>query len=238
IPTTVFLVSDFMDGKLWLWQYRVHHALRQTKRTSLSLPLPSGAPLELRFETPEQRVAAASEVAVALNGVPNSERLRLLDLLPGLLDVEIPNRPPPEHAPLSWSEVRNLAHDQGGVEFGAHTRTHPILSMVEGREELRGEIEGSKVRIEEELQEPVIHFCYPNGLEPHLDDRVVAEVGRSGFRTAVTAILGLNFAGADPLRLYRVGVEPTMPPHQFREAVAGVQSYLYSSRMVKRIAGV
>src|SRR5258708_1860191 len=150
-----------------------------------------------------------------LKRVPDDERRAYLASLTGL-----PATPPPEYAPLTWDEIRALAKE--GAEFGAHTRTHPILSRLPNRDRMREEIAGSKARLEEELGSPVLHFCYPNGTPDDYNAEVVEVVRECGFRTAVTAVRGINFAGADPFLLRRLHQEPTRHVSAFAHQVAGL----------------
>jgi peptidoglycan/xylan/chitin deacetylase (PgdA/CDA1 family) len=106
------------------------------------------------------------------------------------------------------------------VDLGAHTVTHPILSRVQEKADLRREIEGSKERIEEQTGLSVLHFCYPNGKWQDFDTRVVEMVRHARFETAVTTEPGLNFQGADPLRLLRIGVTPDYPEPYFESCAA------------------
>ena len=223
IPVTVFLVSDFLDRKLWLWWDKVQYAFRHTARKSLSLELSEGAPASFAFESDGQRTAAAEKVIGLMKGLDNHERLRLLKLIPERLAVDIPAEPPSELEPLSWDEVRRLA--ALGVEFGAHTKTHPILSKISDFKELSEEIGVSKARLEEELGAPAAHFCYPNGRAVDFNEQVVEVVREHGFHSAVTTVPGLNFAGAHPFLLRRLYIEPTFQDYYFRELLAGVRSY-------------
>lgn len=223
IPVTVFLVSDFLDRKLWLWWDQIQYAFRHTDRRCLSLEQPPASPVTFSFETDEQRVAVAEKVIGIMKGLDNPERLRLLKLIPERLAVDIPAEPPSELEPLSWDEVRRLAGL--GVEFGAHTKTHPILSKVSDFKELSEEIGVSKSRLEEELGAPAVHFCYPNGRALDFNEQVVEVVREHGFHSAVTTVPGLNFAGAHPFLLRRLYIEPTFQDYYFRELLAGVRSY-------------
>jgi peptidoglycan/xylan/chitin deacetylase (PgdA/CDA1 family) len=221
IPSTVFLVSDFLDGKIWLWWNQIEYALRHTKQDSLTLALPLGEDLVVSLTSDEERRVARQKISERLKAVENSQRLRICEQIAGMLEVEIPVSPPEEYEPLRWSEVRELARN--GVEFGAHTKTHPILSRLSDQAQLCEEIEGSKRRLEEELGTPAIHFCYPNGRRADFNDAALKLVEECGFRLAVTTERGMNFAGADPFLLRRLGVEPTIPAQYFQELLAGVR---------------
>jgi len=207
IPATVYLVSEFLDGREWLWGDRVRWAYLRTASQG---------------GTREQRLKAALVAIEAAKQMPNHNRLAWLDQLPGELGVEWPDEAPPEYAPLSWDQVREAA--QGGIEFGAHTRTHPILSMVAGERELTVEIAGSKRRIEEQLGCAVDHFCYPNGSLRDFNASAVQAVRAAGYRTAVTTVPGTISGSAELLRLPRIGVEPGLEERYFAECVTGFRS--------------
>ena len=220
IPVTVFLVSDFLDEKLWLWWDQIEYAFQQTSEMSISLPWPNGEIQQLALDTQEQKLQASILIVDALTAMENTERLKLIGLIPNLLGVELPASPPPEVSPLRWSEVREMR--RAGVEFGAHTKTHPILSRIFDADAIREEIEGSKLRIENQLGEPVLHFSYPNGKVADINKQVVDAAKRAGFRTAVTSERGLDVADADPFLLRRVGVEPVGATLYFQELLAGI----------------
>ncbi|HVX67448.1 MAG TPA: polysaccharide deacetylase family protein [Bryobacteraceae bacterium] len=201
IPAIVYLVTDFMDGKLWLWPDRLRYALEHAG---------------------PRAAVHARDLAAETKSMPDRERRRFMDGLLELLDVRIPASPPEEYAPLTWDSVREMAAH--GIEFGAHSATHPILSRVEGDAELRAEIEGSKLRIEQELGRPVRHFCYPNGRPEDIGERVVACVRSAGFETAVVTTEGFNRAGADPFLLKRIPADPDYTDRFFAEYVAGLRA--------------
>ena len=121
---------------------------------------------------------------------------------------------------MRWEEVREAA--AGGIEFGAHTRSHPILSRLGGEDELHAEIAGSKRRIEEQLGSEVDHFCYPNGSLTDFTPAAVQAVHAAGFRTATTTVPGFVTAGADALLLSRFGVASDYEARYFAECAAGL----------------
>ena len=220
IPCTVYLVSDFLDGKLWLWWDQLTYAFRQTKRTSLTFTLNSEE-LSFRFPNPTDRETLSADIAIRLTRVEDPERLRIIKLIPELLEVDISASPPTDYEPLKWDEARQLAKD--GVVFGAHTVTHPILSRITDSQKKRAEIEGSKLKIQLELDQPVQHFCYPNGLNDDFDEETVTIVQKAGFKTATTTERGLNFRGSRPFELRRLGIDPDLPRDYFTELLAGAR---------------
>jgi len=205
IPATVYLVTDFLDGREWLWVDRV-------RWTYLHSPRQKG-PREERLKNAFPAIEAAKRMS-------NHERLAWIERLPGELGVRPPDDVPAEYEPMRWEEVREAA--EAGIEFGAHTRSHPILAMLAGERELTDEIAGSKRRIEEALGRPVDHFCYPNGSLSDISSAAVQVARHAGFRTAVTTEPGLISGSADVMRLRRIGVAPDYDDYYFAECAAGM----------------
>jgi len=221
IPATVFLVSDFLDGALWLWFDKLKYALRQTRQNSLTIDLPARSSFTLSLNSDSERQAAREKIAMLLKDLENSRRISTCEQIANKLEVELPASPPDEFAPLTWDEVRSLTKE--GVEFGPHTRSHPILSQIAEPELLKDEILGSKKRLEEELKTPAIHFCYPNGRRSDLNEATLKLVNDGGFHCAVTTERGMNGAETNPFLLRRLGVEPSIPLQYFAELLAGVR---------------
>ena len=85
---------------------------------------------------------------------------------------------------LSWGEIREMR--DAGIDFGAHTITHPDLTAIDAAR-MEHEIRGSKEIIENNLGAPVLSFAYPYGL---YDERCVEIAGRN-FECACSDELGL-----------------------------------------------
>ncbi len=98
---------------------------------------------------------------------------------------------------MSWDEVREMS--AAGIEFGAHTLRHAVLTL-ESAEVVDKEISESKARIEQELGKKVEHFAYCNGW---YSDEVIAALKRHGFKSAVTTEDYPNVIGGDPFTLKR-----------------------------------
>jgi hypothetical protein len=220
IPVTVFLVTDFLDGRLWLWFDRIVYAFRHAQVLNPSVQTPHGEVLRFTLSSDESRRAAGQQLANLAVSWSAADRQDLVCRLPHLLNAGMPPQPPPESRPMSWDTVRALA--ASGVEFGAHTRTHPILSAISDPQELRDEIAGSKARIESELDRPVLHFCYPNGKQRDIGPAAAEAVRVAGMRTAVTAEPGLNRAPRDAFLLRRIGADPTHDEMYFGRGLAGL----------------
>jgi hypothetical protein len=213
IPVTLYAVSGFLDRRLWLWPDLLDYALKSTKLSMLDVPLPDGS----RFRGAPN--TAFDPIAQALIRCSDQDRRSYLICIFELIRVGPPTDIPAAYAPLEWAQLKRMAEE--GLDVGAHTRTHPILSRLASFQEKQDEIAGSKADIEKEIGMPVQHFCYPNGKDADFDDDCVRAVEAAGFASAVTAVRGLNAPGADRWRLRRIGVDPSLDPAMFGMEAAG-----------------
>ncbi len=100
-------------------------------------------------------------------------------------------------AMLRWQEIREM--HRFGVEFGAHTCTHPNLTKLSPMQ-IDSEMADSKKIIEDGLGSPVRSFAYPYG---RYNPRV-RETARSYFACACSDRLGFVRFRSDAYALERV----------------------------------
>lgn len=98
---------------------------------------------------------------------------------------------------LSWGEIKEM--HRWGIQFGAHTLTHPDLTRSP-HERAEAEICGSQQIIEDSLGGPVSCFAYPYGRY----DSNTREIVREHFTCACSDTLGLARTGSDPFSIERV----------------------------------
>jgi len=98
---------------------------------------------------------------------------------------------------LSWKEIEEMS--DWGMEFGAHTATHPDLTRLPVQEAEK-EIRQSRLAIQNHLDKEPVVFAYPYGKF----NAEVKELVRRQFRAACTAILGSNINYHDPYALERI----------------------------------
>lgn len=119
------------------------------------------------------------------------------DLMLKLLHDQVDYKPEKEYQDrqvLSKSEIVKMAPF---VNFGAHTKFHPILTNCP-KDKCFDEIADSKKYLEELIGEQIEDFAYPNG---DYSSREIQFVKQSGYRSARTLDVGLNDMNSDPYRL-------------------------------------
>lgn len=221
IPAMVYVVSGFAAGECWLWWDLLTEHLVQTAARRVRLPSIAGLPEWEPPGTGQERRRTAERLAYALMKVPDDVRRAYIEALPAATGLHLPPTPPPAYEAMGWEEIAGLA--ASGAHFGAHTRTHPILSRLDSEKDQQLEMVASRDALAGVLGRPVRHFCYPVGGLEEFNNESVAAARASGFATATTTLRGLNVRSADPFRLYRLGVEPDQDPLYFAELLAGVR---------------
>ena len=111
------------------------------------------------------------------------ERLNAITQLARDAGVELPARAPRQYSPMTWDALR--AAEQGGMEFGPHTVTHPILAQAPA-EQAAAEVAQSWTRLRQQATNPVPVFCYPNGQFSDFGAREIQVVKQAGMQGAVS----------------------------------------------------
>ncbi len=97
------------------------------------------------------------------------------------------------------------ALDQAGIEVGAHTVNHLVLSSLDAKHQRR-EIEGSLRDLESWLGHDIPAFAFPYGRTWDYDEHTLEILDELGFESSVTAMPGLNVPATSRLELLRFAV--------------------------------
>jgi peptidoglycan/xylan/chitin deacetylase (PgdA/CDA1 family) len=196
-PVTVFVVTDFVSGKLWNWFDRVEWAFVNSPRTGLSISVGTGS-VAVTWSSVSDRVDAAERMVEALKRVPDADKESLLRQIEKELDVAIPVSVPEKYRPMTWDQIRRSAHN--AVTIGPHTVTHPILSQVdENRADYEIAESWRAVAAQTEAAVPV--FCYPNGTARDFSARDENSVARAGMKAAFSTMDGSLESSASCVRV-------------------------------------
>lgn len=194
VVATFFVSTGFLDGGR-MWNDSVIEIVRASRKAELDLAFVGRGRVSLAGS--EERRAAIATVLAEIKYLTLSERedaiCRLL-LVSGVEGL-------PDDLMMSSQQVRQL-HD-AGMEIGAHTVNHPILTTL-SLDEAERQISGGRNRLQEIIDAPVDVFAYPNGKpERDYDESHVALLRRLGFRAAVSTAAGVARVGDDLFELPR-----------------------------------
>lgn len=207
---TIFLaVGHINQAKLFWWDF-IAYCFKQTPLQSVTLPAFDSEPLALMDARARRR--AIDRVLDWIKEAPEEVKSDFVAKLADNLEVQLPeNLAAGMH--LTWDEVREMM--AGGIEFGSHTMTHPILSNVSPAQ-LAEEISESKKILERELESEVLAFSYPVGGRTSFNETVKTEVKKCGFRFAVSYREGVAKRDCDPYSLPRIHIETSHSLKLFR----------------------
>jgi len=156
ITPAIFLSTGCIEGSQpFIWDVAAF-LFAMTPHSQVYVP-PIGM---IMLETEVQRDAATARWTNAIKRLPGQKREDALCELSAALDVSIPSAETFRHLYMSWAEVHEFARQ--GVEFGAHTQTHPILASLPP-DEAAAEIVGSIEQLSCALGARPLGFAYPNG---------------------------------------------------------------------------
>jgi peptidoglycan/xylan/chitin deacetylase (PgdA/CDA1 family) len=144
------------------------------------------------------------------------------------------NLPTLERRPLlSWPHIKEMS--QNGVEFGAHTRNHPNLTLLT-RLRLKDEIAQSKSKIEDRTGRAVATFAYPYGrhnsevravVREHFDGACSTELGRVGLGSDLYLLPRFDMYYLSRLSLFRKLETTQLNAYfQLRQALRGLRQFL------------
>lgn len=182
IPVTVFLATDFVEGR-WLWWDRLRYVLFQTAHSNL-LVTAGDARFHVSLQTQAERAETWGTIADRCRFLPDAVKWSVIDEVERAAGVCVPESPPPEFAALTWAQIRTMAGR--GVSFAPHTETHSILTRV-GADAVFREVSRSRQIVAEKSGIHSRAFAYPQGGPADLDDAVIAAVRAAGIEGAYLA---------------------------------------------------
>jgi peptidoglycan/xylan/chitin deacetylase (PgdA/CDA1 family) len=219
-PATVFLTSDFIEKKIFLWWNLIEYAINQTDKTEIQLDVDGFGSLSL--ESKQQRESAISRIVQYCKKVPDNDRAEMVCSLTKKLGVDMPGQPCGSIEPLSWDEVLEMS--QNRIEFYPHSKTHPIMTRIPYDKKLEELIEPKKL-LEEKLKHPLDIFAYPNGTVEDFDDETIKALRETGYKVAVTTIPGFDNTkvAGDPYRVHRFAIPSDTA--LFKQYVSGLEFF-------------
>ena len=198
-PAVIFLTTEHIGTDIPFYWDMAAYCFHHTKRDQITFPDGTTE----TWSNQGQLDQVSKKWIELMKTLPQAEKTVYVQRLPEALNVSIPGGFF-KKLMMNWDQVREM--HKGGIEFGAHTMHHPILTRI-SLEEVRAEVEGSKSRIEKELGHPALSFAYPNGQSSDLNDKIEGLVADSGIRAAFTLLNGpssLSEVKRDPLAIRRI----------------------------------
>ena len=117
---------------------------------------------------------------------------------------------------MDWSDLKRLHHE--GVEFGAHSVTHPRLTALPAAQ-VCAELRHARTALEDRLGTPVRTVAYPYG---DVNLAVGRAAGEAGYEAGCTILRGNLHRPAARMNLKRVQVDQYTTVERLRRRLAAL----------------
>lgn len=121
---------------------------------------------------------------------------------------------------MSDEQIKEMA--EYGIEFGAHSETHPRLADIP-LDKAREEIFECKKKLEERYGMPFITFAYPYGSQ---NEEVKKLAKEAGFTYAVATDSGPIMLDHDLYQIRRIGIFPRNSMFTFKRKISGYYNFI------------
>lgn len=213
VPATVYVSTNFVDKGEPLWMDRLEYLIGMA---------PTGKDVPKN-----EKIATSQELEKRLQTCSNTtreDRLKGLEKGAGISLTDFAGDKA-LYAPLAWEECRMMRSWR--IAFGAHTKSHPILSRISIYDQ-RDEIASSRKILSDALGTTSNIFAYPHGEQESWTHETIEALKELGFTGALSSISGVNTRRTDPYELRRISMEGTDDWDMFLLKTSGILG-LFSS---------
>lgn len=211
VPATFFITTGFLDIPMVPWWDEIAWMVRTSPLDALDVNPWTTTPVP--FDEPHREVAIKRLLTI-YKGLSGSVTLNYLNFLAEELKT---GRCPIQVAQelwMTWDMIREMK--QGGMRFGGHTVTHPVLANIP-QEQQDYEVGTCRRRLVEELGEPIDAFGYPVGGAKSFNSDTREVLIRHGYKWAFVFMGGYCRPGhQDRLTISRTAIETDIDLPHFR----------------------
>lgn len=216
VPATFYVCTGFINKELWMWYDKIEYLLESTQQQHLAIAI-EDKQYSWQLGSRQLNHICTIELQSALKTVSTEKVESYIHALGLLLEVEVPDIPPHKYAACDWEHLR--AMDNGLINIGGHSHTHPILTNCT-EQQIQFELNHCTELLKSELNSPIEHFCYPNGQATDFSEGIIKQLKALGYSSAVTAFTdGHN--EKDVFKLRRCSGVESM--YSFKKHINGIE---------------
>jgi peptidoglycan/xylan/chitin deacetylase (PgdA/CDA1 family) len=203
-----------------LWYEELYHLMRTRPLTNPDLQLPEEEGTESPSLSFQARWWSAVRQASRLDALTRADWMSKVRNHCGQTQAPRSER---RWRLLNISELKQLA--DAGMSIGAHTVSHPILSLC-SEQDARREMQESKINLERALGRPVWAFAYPFGNPSTMGERELRLAREAGFACAFLNVEHWGSGPANRFALPRTHVTSDTTLPEFAAHLSGLHSRL------------
>lgn len=226
IPATIFLTTDFVANKNFLWVDRLEYTLNNTQAKNLRLKIGNDE-LSFPLNTKEDKIFCDKFLRGRLKWMEHAIIEKTVKEVEDKLNASIAATKnfPKIYEPLEWEEICEMTKATK-VTIGSHTHQHLILARYED-ETIQRELTLSKEIIEKQTGIKTSLFCYPNGAIGDFNAKTQQLIKESGYSCALTTVSGMENEFSDLFKLKRLSVDNN-DLKSFIITISGVKQIAFS----------
>lgn len=206
VSATVFITTDWIDGKIRFWWDELKTVVDQgnfvgfdSKEFCSMFQIDPGIFNVNNSWNKGQKESLLNALSYSLMKKPTAIQKDAVDYLKAKTLVDT-SQTADSNAPLSWEMIREMAAEN--MEFGAHTISHLNLSHASDEEAYR-EMSESKTIIEKAINKEVCGFAYPYGYDAEGYRRFLPMLKEIGYSYACLSWWGSNTAQTNRYLFFR-----------------------------------
>jgi len=197
----LYVVSGLIGSEKLIWSDYLEIMIKSITEPQFYFKF-KGQEFRYSLNSPRNIQLCISDIKNKLRTLSNIERINHLNQFKIKNHISNFNNVPEDYLMANWEELKSI--DNRILEIGGHSKTHPNLASLKEESELKEELYGSKIEIEEKLKSTIDHFCYPVG---SYNKNTIKYVKKYGYLTAVTIREGFNSPKTDLFQLKRLNIK-------------------------------
>jgi peptidoglycan/xylan/chitin deacetylase (PgdA/CDA1 family) len=212
LSATFFVCTGYIGRQESFWFDELAHLVMRLPAGSIELA-EAGISIPIADEVCSRR-QAVTDLLRAMKNLPDARRREFLQHFNNQYGSYRDPSARRKSLPMTWPQIIEMS--AGGMEFGSHSVSHPILSSLDDAS-LAQEMSGSKHELESRLKKRIDTISYPEGSHAAFDARVMHAAITAGYRLGCSYMPGLNQLNAlERFQLRRQQIEEHNSRDYFR----------------------
>jgi peptidoglycan/xylan/chitin deacetylase (PgdA/CDA1 family) len=231
LPATFFIPTAYISNNDCKWDDKIAAFIVGTKIKEFEFNTPLLAKKIFKIGTIDGKAKATTFLCGALKYVSAEMRKDFIRKLVEMLHLDDNWGAVICPRVMEWDQVRTIANDPL-MSIGAHTQTHPVLTML-SEQEIEDEFRGCKQELEENIGRSVTLFSYPFGKCRDFNEKIKGITEKAGFQAACSFCYGRNDKGSDRFALKRI---PLLSESLcvFKARMSGIFDFISAQREARK----
>ncbi len=201
MPFTIYVTSDFSEKNEMSWTDKIEYAFEHTKEKRLILPW---SKKEVCIINIDQKIQIIDEIRDKVKKSKKIDPTKFSNYILEKLKIKNIHKDKFLDQKINSKQIRIFSKDKL-ICFGAHTKTHKVLSHLKLKE-LEKEIKTSIDFLKKKCGLEVKNFSYPEGFKGSYNKKVIEVLKKFGIVSSPTAIKGTNTINTSLFNLKRIMV--------------------------------